>query len=69
MDLKKCPFCGEKELDVMVEGSELDPKRRVYCIHCGAQGPIDNEDDLSAEGAWNQRSKKARDRVREVMRG
>ena len=69
VDLKKCPFCGCKELSIAMSGVEVEPLRQVFCHDCGATGPSDGEQELSAEALWNGRKKKDRERVREIMQG
>ena len=68
-----CPFCGKKEFGVMSE--TLGPGRmekdtpcstmkrvRLFCNHCGAQGPTatidavyEEESEAASVERWNQR--------------
>jgi Lar family restriction alleviation protein len=54
MELKPCPFCGDKEPEVQTSGFYLDAV--VYCLHCGAVGSYRRNNDEAIE-AWNTRIK------------
>lgn len=58
-ELKPCPFCGGKKIDIMV----YDPfygyqgnltRHRVWCLKCRAQ--VDRERVMDAIEAWNRRA-------------
>lgn len=63
IELKSCPFCGEKTDIVVVEKIVLDEgdspedytlEDRVECQNCGALGPTADH-RTSAREAWNRR--------------
>lgn len=48
MKMKPCPFCGGDNI-------EIESSRWAYCIDCGAEGPLcENESD--AIESWNRRT-------------
>ena len=49
IDLKYCPFCGEKE-----EICYANTHKAVYCRNCLSEGPI-SVDETRAVAAWNKR--------------
>ena len=53
IELKPCPFCGEKEyLNVSLKSSLYFTK--AVCNECGAGGPNSSSAELAIE-AWNKR--------------
>ena len=62
IQLKPCPFCGNKELRLMAIKSVNDKFVGYYILcepkikPCGTQGPI-GDSDLMAHKKWNGRNK------------
>ena len=58
MKLKRCPFCGYKNLgvgDMTVGHGQSEPA--VYCKECGAQGPRGGDAfAVNHLEAWNTRT-------------
>ena len=50
MELKPCPFCGEKELGVVEDDAEVF----VRCYECGVRGPWTDSANR-ARVIWNIR--------------
>jgi Lar family restriction alleviation protein len=50
--MKPCPFCGSARLNITHSDSGLSA---VECVHCGAAGPLDDEDAPATE-RWDRRT-------------
>lgn len=58
-EIKFCPYCEGKHFDILVSfNSELGITKCVKCRHCGACGPL-AEDDEEAILKWNSRIQEA----------
>lgn len=49
-ELKPCPFCGSKEVNLMDDGVFY-----VSCFNCSTDGPM-SDTDRGAIKAWNTRA-------------
>lgn len=57
LNLKPCPFCGEKNTRIRrweVGGTTRHYEYSVICMHCGAEGPSDLNESGAVE-MWNMR--------------
>ena len=55
--LLPCPFCGEKELDLISAeyACRTGGREMVACLGCGTQGPW-GESEQDAANRWNKRN-------------
>ena len=62
-ELKPCPFCGNKFIEIMhCHTPAVDPKRRlpyfpIGCSECGAWIECESTEEEAIE-AWNRRAEK-----------
>lgn len=63
MKLKKCPFCGGKDIssnEVLGQRPDGVIFKQTCCVDCGACGP-EVINDMCPDEAWNQRIKESDD--------
>jgi Lar family restriction alleviation protein len=59
-ELKPCPFCGDKELQVH-NFDTIDGKRyEVWCWQCGARGTVTSSEEAAIK-RWNRRADDGRE--------